>query len=135
MKKEDLPQDNGALNKLTKELCYVVDEKGNYVTDLSTGWEVKAKALDATWQDIEHRIAVVREKVLKKEASPILFFMELRLMDLDILSAYTGFWKWRIRRHLKPGIYSSLSEKTLRKYATAFNITLDDLKNLTVNDK
>ena len=32
----------------------------------------------------------------------MLFFMEYRLMDLSILSDYTGFWKWQIRRHLKP---------------------------------
>ena len=43
MKKDDVPQDLGALGKITKEVCYVVDDSGNYVTDLSDGWEVKSK--------------------------------------------------------------------------------------------
>jgi hypothetical protein len=37
MKKEDIPQDDGALNKLTKEVVYAVDSSGNYTTELSTG--------------------------------------------------------------------------------------------------
>lgn len=41
MKKEEIPQDNGALNKLTKEVVYAVDNSGKYVTELSTGWEIK----------------------------------------------------------------------------------------------
>jgi hypothetical protein len=127
MKKEDLPQDDGALNKLTRELCYVQDEKGNYVTELSTGWEVKAKALDAAWKDIDSRIEHVRQSALKGEVSPVSYFMELRLMDLDILSAYTGIWKWRIRRHLKPEIFKTLSDRTLLKYARAFNVSLPNL--------
>ena len=70
MKKEEIPQDNGALNKLTKEVCYAVDSDGKYITELSTGWEVKANALDAAWQDIEQRVATAKQKVLNKEASP-----------------------------------------------------------------
>src|SRR5436190_22931973 len=91
MKKEEIPQDNGALNKLTREVCYVVDEKGNYTTALSSGWEVKATALDATWKDIDQRILAVKKEVLEGRSSPIRYFMELRLMDPEILSAYTGF--------------------------------------------
>jgi hypothetical protein len=97
MKKENIPQDPSALDKFTKEVCYAVDDKGNYVTELSRGWEVKATALDATWQDIEQRISIARQKVMSNEFSPILFFMEYRLMDMSIVGAYTGFWKWQIK--------------------------------------
>lgn len=133
MKKEDIPQDHGALSKFTKELCYAVDSSGNYVTALSTGWEVKAKALDVAWEDIDKRIADVKQKVLNKEASPLLYFMELRLMDLIILSAYTGFWQWQIKRHMKPGVFEKLSSSKLEKYAKAFNVTPEELKTMNVN--
>ncbi|MES2775864.1 MAG: hypothetical protein V4722_16940 [Bacteroidota bacterium] len=134
MKKEDIPQDDGALNKLTKEIVYAVDNSGNYTTELSTGWQVKTTALDLAWQDIEQRIEDARQKVLSNEASPILFFMELRLMDPAILAAYTGFWQWSIKQHLKAGPFKKLSEKKLQKYAEAFNITVDELKTMTVNE-
>jgi hypothetical protein len=134
MKKEEIPQDNGALNKLTKEVVYAVDHSGKYTTELSTGWDIKATALDVAWEDIEQRVASARQKVLNNEASPLLFFMELRLMDPGILSAYTGFWRWTIKRHLKPAIFNKLSEKTLQRYAATFNISINDLKTMNVNE-
>jgi hypothetical protein len=135
MKKEDIPQDDGALNKLTKEVVYAVDNAGNYTTELSTGWEVKATALNVTWKNIEQRIEDARQKVLNNEASPILYFMELRLMDIGIVASYTGFWKWTIKQNLKWDSFKSLSEKKLKKYAEAFNISVDELKTMNVHEK
>jgi hypothetical protein len=134
MKKKDIPQDDGALNKITREICYAVDESGNYTTALSTGWEVKARALDIAWEDIKERIEQARLKVLNKEASPLLFFLEWRLMDIGILSQYTGLWKWQIKRHLRPSVFDKLPEKILKRYAEAFNITLEELKTMQVNE-
>src|ERR1700757_3917948 len=126
MKKEEIPQDNGALNKLTKEIVYAVDKDGRYTTDLSTGGEIKATALDVAWNDIEKRIAAAKQKVLAKEASPLLFFMEYRLMDMAIVAAYSGFWKWTIKQHLKPAVFEKLSDKKLQRYAETFNVSIED---------
>lgn len=134
MKKEEIPQDDGALSKLTKEVVYAVDGSGNYSTELSTGWDVKTKALDLAWEDIENRIETARQKVLNNEASPILFFLELRLMDTGILAAYTGFWKWTIKRHLKPAAFKKLSAKKLQQYANAFNVSVEELKTMNVHE-
>ena len=51
-------------------------------------------------------------------------------MDFVILSGYTGIWKWRIKRHLKPSVFNSLPNKVLSKYAKAFEITIDELKQV-----
>jgi hypothetical protein len=134
MKKEEIPQDDGALNKLTKEVLYAVDSSGNYTTELSTGWEVKSTALDLAWHDIEQRIENARQKVLNNEASPILYFMELRLMDVGIVAAYTGFWKWTIKQHLKPVVFKKLPGKKLQQYADAFNISVEELKTMNVHE-
>lgn len=134
MKKEDIPQDNGALNKLTKEIVYAVDSSGNYSTELSTGWEIKTTALDVAWKDIEERIENAKQKVIKGEASPILYFMELRLMEIGIVAAYTGFWKWTVKQHLKPSVFKKLSEQKLKKYAEAFNISVEELKTMKVHE-
>ena len=134
MKKEEIPQDDGALNKLTKEVVYAVDSTGKYVTELSTGWEIKTTALDVAWKDIEERVESARQKVIRREASPLLYFMELRLMDIAIVADYTGLWKWTIKRHLKPSVFEKLSDKILEKYANAFNITVADLKTMHVHE-
>ena len=134
MKKEEIPQDDGALNKLTKEVVYAVDSSGNYTTELSTGWDVKSTALDVAWDDIAQRIENARQKVLNYEASPILYFIELRLMDIGIVSAYTGFWKWTIKQHLKPSVFKKLSDKKLQQYADAFNVSVEELKTMNVHE-
>jgi len=134
MKKENVPQDLSALGKLTKEVCYATDDAGNYVTQLSSGWDVKITALDVAWDDIKERVAKARAQVLNGEASPILFFMEYRLMDLKLVADYTGFWQWTIKRHLKPEVFNKLSEAKLQKYAEAFNTSVADLKTLTVHE-
>lgn len=130
MKREDIPQDPGALGRVTREVSYVVDENGNYTTGLSSGWDIKMKALDVAWDDIEKKVADARQKVFNKEASPILYYMELKLMNIPILSGYTGFWQWQVKRHLKPLVFEKLSERKLQKYAAVFDITVEDLKNM-----
>ncbi|MDB5130121.1 hypothetical protein [Mucilaginibacter sp.] len=134
MKKEDIPQDLSALGKITKEVCYATDDDGKYQTALSSGWNVKIDALDLAWSDIDKRIAAAKQKVRNNEASPIHFFMEYRLMDLSILADYSGFWQWQVKRHLKPDVFKKLPNNKLQKYADAFNITVEDLKTMTVHE-
>lgn len=134
MKKEEVPQDMSSLGKITKEVCYATDSSGKYSTELSRGWDIKIAALDTAWQDIRDRVEAAREKVLKGQASPLLFFMERGLMDIGIVSAYTGLWKWQIRRHLKPAPFSKLSDKKLQRYAEIFTISVEDLKSMNVHE-
>lgn len=129
MKKKDLPQDKSALDNFTREVCYVKNEAGKYETDLSTGWEAKKIALDNAWDDIHDRIKEAQQNVRDGKTSPIAFFMEQKLMDFTVLSGYTGFWKWQIKRHFNPLVFHKLSNKKLEKYATAFDITVAELKN------
>ena len=129
MKKEDLPQDPSALVGVTRDLCYVKDANGKYTTDLSIGWDVKKQALDNAWNDINERINEAALKVKNGEISPIFYFMEKKIMDLTLLSGYTGFWKLTIKRHFKPSVFKSLSDTKLTAYAKAFDISAEELKN------
>ncbi|MBO9591843.1 MAG: hypothetical protein J7599_02970 [Niabella sp.] len=129
MKKEEIPQDNGALGKIAREVTYVVDENGNYSTGQSTGWDVKTEALNVAWHDVEAKIEAAKQQVLAGTASPILYFMEKWIMDLNILASYTGYWKWTIKKHLKPSGFQKLSEDKLKKYAALFEVSVAELKN------
>lgn len=129
MKKQDLPQDSGALDKFTREVCYVKNDEGKYETALSKGWEVKKQALDSAWEEVNERVEQARQAVASGEKSPVYYFMELRLMDLSVLSGYTGIFPFFIKRHFKPSVFRGLSERKLEKYARAFDITVSELKN------
>ena len=130
MKKEEVPQDESNLSKSkVKELIYATDENGNYTTTLSTGWEPKTIALTNSLEEINERIALAKEQVINGETSPINYYMELNKMDIAILSSYVGMWKWRVKRHFKPKVFSKLSDTILQKYANAFNISVSELRN------
>lgn len=129
MNKEDLPQDPGALDKFTREVCYVKNQDGKYETALSKGWDIKKQALDSAWEEVNERVEDARRAVANGEKSPVYYFMELRLMDLSVLSGYTGIFPFFIKRHFKPSVFKGLSERKLEKYARAFDITVSELKN------
>ncbi len=130
MKENEVPQDKGNLSKSNmKELVYATDEKGNYTTALSTGWEPKTIALSNSIDEINERIATAKEQVKNGEVSPIVYFMEFSKMDIGVLSSYVGMWQWRVKRHFKPTIFAKLSDATLQKYAETFNISVHELRN------
>ncbi|MAU71593.1 MAG: hypothetical protein CML04_05795 [Pseudozobellia sp.] len=131
MKKKEVPQDKSQLQKANiKDMVYAVDENGNYVTELSTGWEPKTIALDNAMKEIEERVEDARQRVLNNETSPIEYYMELHKMDLPILASYVGLWQWKVKRHFKPSVFKKLSAKTLQKYAEVFEIGIDELQHI-----
>lgn len=130
MNKQDVPQDNGSLaKKNVHELCYALDEHGRYVTVASTGWDAKTLALNESLELIEERIAATKQAVTDGELSPIAYYMELHRMDLPLLASYVGIHRWFVKRHFQPKRFLHLKEKTLRKYAAVFGITVGQLKS------
>jgi len=131
LKKEEIPQDRSSLETAEfKELCYAVDDEGNYITAQSTGWDPKTIALDNAIQDINERVEVARQKVINNQTSPVEYYMELHKMDLSILSSYVGMWKWRVKRHFKPSVFKKLKTKTLEKYAGIFDVSINELQHI-----
>ncbi|WP_422082315.1 hypothetical protein [Ulvibacterium sp.] len=131
MKKGEVPQHKGILKAANlREMCYAVDENGEYTTALSTGWDPKTIALENALKEIEERVENAMQRVLAREASPIVYYMELHKMDLGILASYVGIWKWRVKRHFKPSVFKKLSSRTLQKYADVFDITVEELVHI-----
>jgi len=46
------------------------------------------------------------------------------------LSGQASISLWRVKRHFKPTVFARLSVKTLAKYAEAFNLTIEQVKNI-----
>ena len=131
MKKKDVPQDDdGLLEGKFREPCYAVDEDGNYVAVPSTGWAPKNAALMQAWEEINIKADEARRDVLDGKASMLAWHMEKKIMGIKLLSQYTGFSRRKIRKHLKPGVFSDLDDAILQKYAEAFNISLEELTNI-----
>ena len=70
MKKNEVPQDKSNLESANfKELCYAVDENGEYTTELSTGWSPKTIALDNAIEALKERIAASKWTSLSLRAT------------------------------------------------------------------
>ena len=129
MKKGEVPQDDAnMLEGKFKEPCYAVDEEGKYTTVKSVGWEAKNIVMQQAWDAVHERVEEVRAQVEAGELSPIAYYMEKQLMDLAVLSGYTGFFRWTVKRHMKMKYFDKLSEQKLQRYADAFDISIDILK-------
>ncbi|MDR2222702.1 MAG: hypothetical protein LBE34_08160 [Flavobacteriaceae bacterium] len=129
MKESDVPQDKSSLKENEiKELCYAVNDEGKYVTALSSGWETKTIVQEATLAQIQERIDDAKKQVAEGNSSPIVYFMEVNRMDIQTLCAYVSMWKWRVKRHFKPAVFNTLNNKILERYASAFNISVEELK-------
>ncbi|ASO06169.1 hypothetical protein GQ41_2483 [Arenibacter algicola] len=129
MKKNEVPQDKSNLESANfKELCYAVDENGEYTTELSTGWSPKTIALNNAIEALNERISASKQRVKDHKVSPLEYYMELHKMDLPILASYVGIWKWRVKRHFRPAVFKNLNNKTLQKYADVFDITIEELQ-------
>ncbi len=131
MKKEQVPQDNEGLHEgKFRDLCYAVDDDGNYVAVHSTGWSPKNEAMKQAWEEIHIKIDEARKKVINGELSMLAYYMEKNIMAIKLLSQYTGISRRKIRKHMKPDIFANLEMEVLQKYTDAFNISMEELTDI-----
>ena len=134
MKRSEVPQDKSNLESVNlRELCYAVDDNGEYITEHTTGWDPKTIALNNTLDEIKERIQDARQRVINNISSPIDYYMELHKMDVSVLASYVEIWQWRVKRHFKPSVFKKLNSKVLQKYADVFEISIDELKHIEKN--
>ncbi len=132
MKSKEVPQDDAnMLQGKFREPVYSLDENGKYTTVKSVGWDPKNEVMQEAWDVINEKVEATREKVLAGELSPIAFHLENNLMDVSLLAKYMGFWKFKVKRHLKPKHFKKLKDEVLEKYAEVFDISKQELMDIT----
>ena len=112
------------------EVTYAVDEDGKYVPTKSKGWDPKIVANSQYWKMVQEDVTEAVERIRDGKASVLYYFMILHQMDPGLLSDYSGFSRWRVKRHLKPGPFAKLKPELLGAYAKAFKIAVEDLAKL-----
>ena len=131
MKVDEVPQDlKYYKGSVVRDVNYAVDEKGQYKAVLSDGWTPKNDALDMALDEVREQCSLIAEKVKRGESSPLEYHAARNLMDVKLLSDYTGIPKRKIRRHFSPENFAALDEGTLAKYAEALRITIAELKTI-----
>jgi hypothetical protein len=113
-----------------RELLYDYQEGGNFNKTVGYHSESDRVILQQAWDLFNERIEEARIKVLAGKVSPVVYYMEKNLLDPMNLAMMAGISVWRVKWHFKPGVFKRLSENTLRKYAAAFNVSVEELCNI-----
>ena len=131
MKIEEVPQDLKYYKGYhVRDVNYAVDDEGHYHAVLSDGWAPKTEALDLALDEINEQCQEIQEKIRRGESSPLEYHAVKNLMDVDLLSDYTGFSKRTIRKHFQPEHFAALDEETLKTYADVLRITVEELRKV-----
>lgn len=131
MKIEDVPQDLKYYKGTNvRDVNYAVDENGQYKAVLSDGWDAKTDALDVAWEEVEEQCQEVLDRIKRGETSPLEYHATKNLMDIDLLSSYSGFSKRTIRKHYNLEIFSKLDDDILSVYADVLRISVEELKTI-----
>jgi len=131
MKAKEVPQDLKYFkDKVVRDFTYAVDDEGRYTSVVSDGWVVKNDAVEIVWDDILAECEPVRQQVLAKELSPIAYHMKKNLLDISLLSGYSGIPKRKIKKHLRYEEFMKLDDAILQEYADAMRITVEELKQV-----
>lgn len=129
MKKEEVPQ-HGGLTAGCREVNYAVDADGKYSLELSVGWEAKNATLRQAWEAIVEQLHLVLAEISAGHKSPLAYHMVKNQMDVSLLAQYSGFSRWRVKRHLKPQVFERLNSSVLAVYADLFRISITQLQQV-----
>ncbi len=125
-----VPQDNISTYGNNKKAVYATDQEGQYTIIASSGWEIEGEATTQAVQELNRQADRAYSKVVAGEKSPLYFHMYDCRMDLQVLSESTGLFKWRIKRHFKPSVFSCLSKTLLERYGSALGMSTENLCKL-----
>lgn len=127
MRERDVPQEGNRTLAGHRKGIYAVADDGKLRLVPSRGWEVEEIVTRQAVEDLERRAEEARTRVLAGESSPLEYHMYRARMDLELLSQTTGLWRWRVRRHLKPAVFSRLKLALRQRYAEALGVSVEAL--------
>ena len=113
-----------------RKVVYVVDQDGHYLIAQSGGSEAEITVTEEAVAWFGRLTEDARQRALRGETSTLEYHMFRLRMDLPTLASATGFWRWRVRRHLTAKGFASLNPRQLERYAEAMGLTIAQLQKL-----
>ncbi len=130
MKKEEVPQDRSPSFEGQTKAIYAIDTDGRYKITGSSGWEAEEIVLDQAISHFEQQASDALGRARDGLTAPLEYHMYDQRMDLTLLAQSAGFFKWRVRRHLRPAVFARLGDKLLERYADALGLEPQQLRHI-----
>jgi hypothetical protein len=131
MKKIDIPQENNSTLNGQKKVMYGTNENGEFQR-VNYASSIEEFATITAIQEYKELEKECLEDIKNNIASPIKYYMFKNRMDLPTLSSAVNMFSFRVKRHLKMKVFKKLSDKIIEKYANAFSIKIEELKDFRV---
>ena len=130
MKKDEVPQQNAKAFMGHSKLLYAVDDHGRYVPAPCNGWEAEEIVLDQAIAEYLRLAEDAWRRAKYGRASTLEYHMYRQRMDVVLLAQTTGYFKWRVRRDLRPGAFQKLAPTRRERYADALGVAQAQLDRL-----
>ena len=130
MKVNEVPQDDITYYEGKRRACYAINDKGKYVIVTSTGWNAEEVFNGLAVDELAANLEETRKAVLKGLKSPLAYHMERRQLIPTILAKTAGIATFRVKRHLRPGIFNELKPAVLERYSQALAVSMEELKTV-----
>ena len=130
MKEADVPQQNAKAFMGHSKVLYAEDAEGRYVKAPCNGWEAEEIVLDQAIAEFERLAAEAWERARLGTGSALEYHMYRERMDVVLLAQSTGYFRWRVRRHLRPGAFAALPVDCRERYAEALGKPAEELDTL-----
>jgi hypothetical protein len=130
MRERDVPQEDNASLAGHRKAVYAVADDGRLRLMPSSGWAAEEDCLRLALEDLQRRAQAARGRALAGSASPLEYHMYRARMDLALLAQATGLWRWRVRRHFRPGVFARLPLSLRQRYAEALGIAVEALSRV-----
>jgi len=113
------------------ELLFNYQKDGSYTKRIGYDYVPEGEMLYYdVWKMFRARFESAKNMVINGERSPVWYHMEKNLIDLANFAKLVGIASWRVKRHLKPKVFSSLSPRVYKKYADALDMSVEEFINI-----
>jgi hypothetical protein len=130
MELKEVPQERNLTLDGQRKVVYAKDAQGRLRIAASQGWEVEEIVTTQALSSLQNLSVRALEQVRLGQASSLAYWMHERRMDEALLAQSTGFWRWRVRRHLRPQHFAKLGPAQLERYAQALGLSVATLQSV-----
>lgn len=123
----EIPHEKNETLEGMQKVMYAQNEQGTFER-YNYGSSVEEFATQVAVEEYELLKKECLERIKRGEDSPIAFYMYENRMDLPTLASAVGMFQFRVKRHLKMGVFKRMSDGLLKRYADVFSISLARLK-------
>jgi len=128
--KSFVPQEENSTLDGQQKVMYALNDNGDF-QKVNYGSSIEEFATLNAVNEYKILEQECLEEIKQGISSPIKYFMYKNRMDLVTLSSAAGMFCFRVKRHLQMKHFKKLSNKILKKYAKAFFINIEDLKDFS----